>query len=47
MTVLPLEASAEQVLDAVIAVESIYQLRDVEVGRVSNVASRFRLYRRL
>ena len=38
-TVLPLEASAEQVLDAVIAVESIYQLRDVEMGRVSNVAA--------
>jgi GT2 family glycosyltransferase/glycosyltransferase involved in cell wall biosynthesis len=39
MSVLPLDASVEQVLDAVIAVESIYQLRDVEVGRVSNAAA--------
>jgi GT2 family glycosyltransferase/glycosyltransferase involved in cell wall biosynthesis len=36
MSVLPLGASTEQVLDAVIAVESIYQLRDVKRSRDSN-----------
>ena len=35
-TVLPLDASAEQVLDALLDVESIYQLRDVELIRASN-----------
>ena len=35
-TVLPLDAAAEQVLDALLAVESVYQLRDVERSRDSN-----------
>ena len=32
-TVLPLDASAQQVLDALLSVESIYQLRDMEMNR--------------
>ena len=32
-TVLPLDASAQQVLDALLGVESIYQLRDMELNR--------------